>query len=81
MKKLVNGVLVDMTPDEIAAHVAGPTQAEIDAAANAAILRELVTLDLGSIRSIREYIAAKPDAPQILRDKEAAAAAARANLK
>ena len=55
--------------------------------ANAAALAEqktalaaLVSIDLASIRSIREYIAAKPDAPQILKDHEAAAIVERAKL-
>lgn len=56
------------TPEEIAA--------DEDRAARA----ELAALDLASIRAIREYIAAKPDAPQILKDREAAAVAARARL-
>jgi hypothetical protein len=42
---------------------------------------ELIALDLASIRSIREYIAARADAPQILKYREAAAQAARAKLK
>lgn len=42
---------------------------------------ELVALDLASIRPIREYIASKADAPQILKDREALAIAARARVK
>jgi hypothetical protein len=57
------------------------TQAETDAEDSAAAKAELAALDLASIRSIREYIAAKPDAPQILKDKEAAAALARARVR
>lgn len=57
------------------------TQAQIDAETNAAALAELRALDLGSIRAMREYIAGKPDAPQFLKDKEAAAALARAKLR
>jgi hypothetical protein len=34
---------------------------------------ELLQIDLTSIRGIREYIASKQDAPQILKDKETAA--------
>lgn len=56
------------------------TAAEIAADEKAAALRELDLLDLKSIRAMREYIAAQPDAPQILKDREAAAAAARAKL-
>lgn len=53
------------------------TQAGINAKAKAALL----ALDLASIRALREYIAAKPDAPQSLKDKEAAAAAERVKIK
>lgn len=55
-------------------------QAEIDAERRAAAMAELRAIDLASIRSIREYIAAKADAPQILKDREAASVAARAKL-
>lgn len=58
-----------------------PTQAEIDAEATAAAKAELVAIDLASIRSIREYLAARPDAPQHLKDRETAAIAARARIK
>lgn len=57
------------------------SQAEIDAEATAAAKAELVAIDLASIRSIREYLAAKPDAPQHLKDRETAAIAARARIK
>lgn len=53
------------------------SQEGINATAKAA----LVKLDLESIRSLREYIAAKPDAPQFLKDKEAAAQAERTKIK
>ena len=42
---------------------------------------ELIAIDLASIRSIREWVAAQPDAPQILKDREAAAVTARAKIK
>lgn len=57
------------------------TQAELDAEESAAAKRELAALDLASIRDIREYIAAKPDAPQTLKDREAQAVQARARVK
>lgn len=57
------------------------TQAELDAEQSAAALAELREIDLASIRSMREYIASKADAPQYLKDKEAAAIAARARVK
>lgn len=60
-----------------AAAAYGATQAGINAKAKAALL----ALDLSSIRALREYIAAKPDAPQALKDKEAAAAAERGKIK
>lgn len=57
------------------------SQAEIDAEESAATKRELAALDLASIRDIRAYIAAKADAPQTLKDREAAAVLARARVK
>jgi hypothetical protein len=42
---------------------------------------ELKSIDLLSIRAMREYIASKADAPQILKDRETSAQAARAKLK
>lgn len=54
--------------------------AEVAAAQRAAAQAELVRIDLASIRSMREYLAAKQDAPQFLKDHESAAQAARAKL-
>lgn len=54
--------------------------AEIAKAESDQAKRDLAALDLASIRSMREYIAAKADAPQILKDKEAAAQAARVKV-
>lgn len=56
-------------------------QARLDAESDAQIKAELDELDRQSIRSIREYIAAQPDAPQILKDKEAQANIKRGQLK
>lgn len=42
---------------------------------------KLAEIDLRSIRAIREYIAKQPDAPQMLKDREAEAAAERVKLK
>ena len=53
-----------------------PTQAEINAKARA----DLRQIDLASIRAIREYIAGRGDAPQSLRDRDAAAAIERAKI-
>lgn len=60
------------------------TQAELDQQAideaNAIEVALLAELDKQSIRDIREYIAAQPDAPQTLKDREALAVAARGRL-
>jgi mono/diheme cytochrome c family protein len=64
------------------------TPAEIDAANEAQLMSakeaaktELLTIDAASIRAMREYIASKADAPQVLKDKEAAAVSARLKIK
>lgn len=46
-----------------------------------AVKAKLADIDLRSIRAIREYLAAKPDAPKVLKDREAEAATERAKLK
>lgn len=56
------------------------TSAETTEKTRAAAIRELSVIDLASIRSMREWIAAQASAPQILKDKEASAAIARAKL-
>lgn len=56
------------TPADIAAEESAKAKADMD------------LIDLSSIRAIREYIAAKVDAPQTLKDREAAAIAARVKL-
>lgn len=60
------------------------TQAEIDARiiaeANAKEYSLLEELDKQSIRDIREYIASLPDSPQLLKDRESQAIAARAKI-
>lgn len=58
-----------------------PTPAELKEQANAPIKAKLMEIDLASIRALREYIAAKPDAPKLLKDREAAAVAERAKLQ
>jgi len=50
-----------------------PSQAELDAIESVKAIEELKTIDLASIRSIREYIASQQDAPQVLKDRETAA--------
>lgn len=47
----------------------------------AAILAELESVDKKSIRAMREWITAQPNAPQLLKDRDAQAAAARSKLK
>lgn len=66
----------EFSPDEV-------NEYNIQAAASekVAALSELSAIDASSIRAIREYIASKADAPQILKDKEAAAVSARSKLK
>lgn len=58
-----------------------PSAAQIAEMEKAQAIAELAAIDAASIRSIREYIASKADAPQILKDKEAAAVIARGKLK
>lgn len=57
-----------------------PTAAQIAENARLATLAELAAIDLASIRALREYIASKADAPQLLKDRESAAQAARSKL-
>lgn len=57
------------------------TQAEIDSEASALARIKLSQIDEKSIRSIREYIAAKADAPAFLKTYEAQAQAERAKVK
>ena len=72
---IADGGVVD--PFETVAEITARETAE----ANAVALKELEELDLQSIRAIREYIAAQPGAPKVLKDKEAAANVARKKLK
>lgn len=55
--------------------------AELEAEQSAAALRALEKIDRDSIRSIREYIAGKPDAPQALKNLEATAISERARVR
>lgn len=72
-----------MTPEQIAAAKAGEAwEAQVMAAQAAqAIKDKLVGIDIASVRAIREHLAAQPDAPKALKDKEAEAAGERAKLK
>ena len=58
-----------------------PTAQELADAESLSVKSKLLRLDIESIRDIRAYIASKPDAPQILKDKEAAAIEARVKVK
>lgn len=72
--------LVLITDAELAI-LRAPTAEQVAAAAKAAALAELATIDLSSVRALREYVAAQPNAPQYIKDKETAAQAARAKIK
>jgi len=52
-----------------------------DAEFNDQVDAELRAIDAESIRSIREYVSAQPDAPQTLKDHEALAVSKRATRK
>jgi len=62
-----------------------PTQVELEAVIynhadnefNSIVDAELKAIDLASIRSLREYVASQPGAPQFLKDRENEAAAKR----
>ena len=69
------------TKAELDAVSAVAEQARIDKEASDKAKTELATIDLASIRSIREYIAAKPDAPTFLKAQEALAVTARSRIK
>lgn len=60
------------------------TQAEIDQKViddnNAQVAQELADLDKASIRDIREWIAAQPSAPQMLKGREVAAVSKRSEM-
>lgn len=58
-----------------------PTPEEVRVATNAAVIAKLAAIDAASIRSVREYIAAKPDAPILLKTKEQEAQAERLKIK
>lgn len=58
-----------------------PSNVETNEEHNARVKARLAAIDLASIRGIREYIAAQPNAPQLLRDREAQVAQVREALK
>jgi hypothetical protein len=77
---IIGADLVPVTDAELA-DLRKPTLEQIAEAERAAALAELALIDAASVRSLREYVASKADAPKILKDKEAAAVIARAKLK
>jgi len=56
------------------------TQSQIDTEKSAQAKVALTTIDATSIRAIREWIISQPTAPQLLKDKEAAAIIERGKL-
>jgi len=74
--KFENGEWGEGDPDAVAKRAA-----QADSEFNAIVDAELMALDLASIRSIREYIAARPDAPSFLVDIEATVATKRETRK
>jgi hypothetical protein len=69
-----NKLVVDPNKDSILAAEAAATEIE-------QTKRELREIDIKSIRSIREYITSKADAPQYLKDYEAQAIEKRGKIK
>ena len=74
---------ITLTAAEIAKAIADstPTAGQIKQAERNKALADLEALDRASIRDIREYIAAKLDAPILLKDRELAAIALREKIK
>lgn len=64
-------------PAQTQAEIAGEAIKETSEKARAA----LIAIDLASIRAIREWVVSQPTAPQISKDREAAAAVERAKIK
>lgn len=56
------------------------TAAELAAEDSEAAKAELAALDMKSIRDLRAWVAAQPNAPQTIKDREAQAVAARARV-
>ena len=67
--------------DAEAAALRQPTAAQIEQQASDAAKVALVAIDMASIRSIREWVVSQPTAPQILKDRDSAAAVERAKVK
>lgn len=58
-----------------------PPVVDLVAMENIAAMAKLAAIDAASVRSMREYIAAKPDAPAFLKTKEQEAQAERMKIK
>ena len=67
--------VLPLSPEDVAARLAA--KAEQD---NRATEEALAMVDLKSIRSLREYVASKQDAPQFIKDHETTAATLRSKL-
>ena len=74
---------ITLTAAEIVKAIADstPTAGQIKQAERNQARADLEALDRASIRDIREYIAAKLDAPILLKDRELAAIALREKIK
>ena len=74
---------ITLTAAEVAKAIADsiPTAAQAKQAERTKALVDLEALDRASVRDMREYIAAKVDAPILLKERELAAIALREKLK
>lgn len=72
--------IIPLTEDEISEAVYRTSIEQAEKKRRDAITK-LTEIDIASVRSIREYIAAQPDAPKALKDKETEAIAERVKLK
>jgi len=72
--------IIPLTEDEISEAVSRASIEQAEKKRRDAITK-LTEIDIASVRSIREYIAAQPDAPKAMKDKEAEAIAEREKLK
>jgi len=76
-------IVLDMEelPDIETLHTAAYIEKRAREETNLAVKESLYEIDLKSIRSLREWLAAQTDAPQFVKDYEAKAAAERLKLK
>lgn len=71
----------EVSPDIDLSLLPAAEAAELAAEESVKAKRALEKIDRDSIRSIREYLAGKPDAPGFLKDLETAAVSARTKIK